>query len=55
MGGLAGGFRRRDQKLQQNRQQQANTQSSTQSQQNQSAPYHRTMAACLTGRGYTVN
>jgi hypothetical protein len=55
MGGLAGGFRRRDQKLQQNRQQQANTQSSTQSQQNQSAPYHRAMAACLTGRGYTVN
>ena len=55
MGGLAGGFRRRDQRLQQNQQQQANTQSSTLSQQNQSAAYHRAMAACLTGRGYTVN
>ena len=55
IGGLAGGFRRRDQRLQQNQQQQANTQSATTSQQNQSAAYHRAMAACLTGRGYTVN
>jgi hypothetical protein len=55
MGGLAGGFRRRDQALQQNRQQQANAQSAAASQQNQRAAYQRAMAACLTGRGYTVN
>ena len=55
MGGLAGGFRRRDQRLQQSRQQQANAQSAATSQQKQGAAYHRAMAACLTGRGYTVN
>jgi OmpA family protein len=55
MGGLAGGMRRRDQRLQQNSQQQTNTQSASMAQQNQSAAYHRAMAACLTGRHYTVN
>jgi Glycine-zipper domain len=55
MGGLAGGMRRRDQRLQQNRQQQAATQSAANSQQSQRNSYHRAMAACLTGRGYTVN
>jgi hypothetical protein len=52
MGGLAGGMRRRDQRLQQNQQQQAAAANSQQSQRN---AYHRAMAACLTGRGYTVN
>jgi Glycine zipper len=55
MGGLAGGMRRRDQRLQQNQQQQAATQSAANSQQSQRNAYHRAMAACLTGRGYTVN
>jgi OmpA family protein len=55
MGGLAGGMRRRDQKLQQSQQQQVNTQAAANSQQNQRNAYHRAMAACLTGRGYTVN
>jgi Glycine-zipper domain len=55
MGGLAGGMRRRDQRIQQNRQQQATTQSAANSQQSQRNAYHRAMAACLTGRGYTVN
>ena len=56
MGGLAGGMRRRQQRLQQNQQQQATSQAAaSNSQQNQSAAYHRAMAACLTGRGYTVN
>lgn len=45
MGGVAGGFRRRDAK----RQQQANAEAA-----NQDA-YKRAMAACLQGRGYTVN
>ncbi len=45
MGGVAGGFRRRDAR----RQQQANTEAA-----NQDA-YKRAMAACLQGRGYTVN
>jgi hypothetical protein len=55
MGGLAGGMRRRDQRLQQSRQQQAAAQSAANSQQSQRNAYHRAMAACLTGRGYTVN
>lgn len=56
MGGLAGGMRRRDQRLQQNQQQQVdNAQAAANSQQSQRNAYHRAMAACLTGRGYTVN
>ncbi len=51
MGGLAGGFRRLDERRQQTRQQQANLQDS---QQSQRLAYHRAMAACLEGRGYTV-
>lgn len=51
MGGLAGGFRRRDEKRQQQNQQQYSAQAS---QQNQRASYHRAMAACLEGRGYSV-
>jgi Glycine-zipper domain len=52
MGGLAGGFRRRDE-----RRQQANAQASDTSAaaSNQRASYNRAMAACLQGRGYTVN
>jgi hypothetical protein len=52
MGGLAGGFRRRDERKQQAAQQQANVQAA---QQNQRIAYNRAMAACLQGRGYTVN
>jgi hypothetical protein len=55
MGGLAGGMRRRQQRLQQNQQQQINSQAAANSQQSQRTAYHRAMAACLTGRGYTVN
>jgi hypothetical protein len=55
MGGLAGGMRRRDQRIQQSQQQQVATQSAANSQQSQRNAYHRAMAACLTGRGYTVN
>jgi OmpA family protein len=55
MGGLAGGMRRRQQRLQQNQQQQAASQAASNSQANQRNAYHRAMAACLTGRGYTVN
>jgi len=55
MGGLAGGMRRRDQRLQQNQQQQATAQAASNSQQGQRNAYQRAMAACLTGRGYTVN
>ena len=54
MGALAGGMRRRQQRLQQN-QQQAASQAAANSQQGQRTAYHRAMAACLTGRGYTVN
>jgi hypothetical protein len=52
MGGLAGGFRRRDE-----RKQQANAQASDTSAaaSNQHTSYNRAMAACLQGRGYTVN
>jgi hypothetical protein len=52
MGGLAGGFRRRDERRQQAAQQQANTQAA---QQSKLIAYNRAMAACLQGRGYTVN
>jgi hypothetical protein len=55
MGGLAGGMRRRQQRLQQNQQQQATSHAVADSQQSQRTAYHRAMAACLTGRGYTVN
>jgi hypothetical protein len=51
MGGLAGGFRRIDERRRQAAQQQVNAQSS---QQNQQMAYNRAMAACLEGRGYTV-
>lgn len=52
MGGLAGGFRRRDERKQQTAQQQANAQTA---QQNKLMAYNRAVAACLQGRGYTVN
>ena len=55
MGGLAGGMRRRQQTLQQSHQQQAAAQSASSAQQSQRNAYQRAMAACLTGRGYTVN
>jgi hypothetical protein len=51
MGGLAGGFRRRDERRQQAAQQQAQAASTTNSQQ---MSYTRAMAACLEGRGYSV-
>ncbi len=51
MGGLAGAMRRRDERRQAGSQQQANAQQAMQSQRNS---YHRAMAACLEGRGYTV-
>jgi hypothetical protein len=54
MGGLAGGFRRRDEKRQQASQQQASAQQVQNNQQGQQQAYHRAMAACLEGRGYTV-
>jgi hypothetical protein len=62
MGGLAGGFRRRDERRQQYAQQQYAQQQYMQqhaanqsAQQGQHAAYQRAMAACLQGRGYTVN
>jgi len=62
MGGLVGGFRRRDERRQQYEQQQAAQQQYMQqqaahqsAQQGQRATYNRAMAACLQGRGYTVN
>ena len=54
MGGLAGGFRRRDERRQQAATQQSNAQAA-QAPASGSAEYNRAMAACLTGRGYTVN
>ena len=51
MGGLAGGFRRADDR----RQQQSMQQQAAQANVNQVAGYQRAMAACLQGRGYTVN
>jgi hypothetical protein len=55
MGGLAGGIRRRNQRPQYQQQQQVAAQAPTNSQQSQRNAYHRAMAVCLTGRGYTVN
>ena len=52
MGGLAGGFRRVDERRQQAGQQQANAQAADNNSRNS---YNRAMAACLQGRGYTVN
>jgi hypothetical protein len=52
MGGVGGAFRRRDEKKQQAAQQQANAQAA---QQSRLTSYNRAMAACLQGRGYTVN
>ena len=52
MGGVAGGFRRVDERRQQAGQQQANAQYADNNGRNS---YNRAMAACLQGRGYTVN
>jgi hypothetical protein len=52
MGGVAGGFRRVDERRQQAGQQQANAQAADNNGRNS---YNRAMAACLQGRGYTVN
>jgi OmpA family protein len=52
MGGLAGGFRRRDERLDQSNQRAAASGNAATS---QGAAYNRAMAACLQGRGYTVN
>jgi OmpA family protein len=52
MGGVAGGFRRADERRQQAGQQQTNAQAAANSGRNS---YNRAMAACLQGRGYTVN
>jgi hypothetical protein len=51
MGGVVGGIRRREDRRNQANQQQAAVQSA---QQNQQIAYQRAMAACLQGRGYTV-
>jgi hypothetical protein len=52
MGGAAGGFRRVDERRQQAGQQQSNAQAADNNGRNS---YNRAMAACLQGRGYTVN
>ena len=52
MGGLAGGFRRRDERLDQSNQRAAASGNAATS---QGAAYNRVMAACLQGRGYTVS
>ena len=52
MGGLAGGFRRVDERRHQASQHQANAQAADNNSRNS---YNRAMAACLQGRGYTVN
>ena len=52
MGGVVGGFRRRDERLDQSKQQTANANNAATSQR---TAYNRAMAACLQGRGYTVN
>jgi Glycine-zipper domain len=52
MGGLAGGFRRVDERRQHSGQQQAQSQTENANGRNS---YNRAMAACLQGRGYTVN
>ena len=62
MGGIVGGVRRRRERIQHYDQQQQMQQQYAQqhaahqaAQQSQFTAYHRAMAACLTGRGYTVN
>ena len=55
MGGLAGGLRRRDERVQQSAQQKASAQSGGAAQNPKQAAYQRAMAACLKGRGYSVN
>ena len=62
MGGLVGGFRRRDERRQHYAQQQYQQQQYMQqhaanqaAQQGQHTAYNRAFAACLQGRGYTVN
>jgi hypothetical protein len=52
MGGVAGGFRRRDERRDQSNKQAANANNAANSQR---TSYNRAMAACLQGRGYTVN
>jgi hypothetical protein len=52
MGGLTGGFRRVDERRQQTGQHQAQAQAVNANARNS---YNRAMAACLQGRGYTVN
>ena len=52
MGGLAGGFKRRDERRQQENAQSAAAQSTDTA---GASAYNRAMAACLKGRGYTVN
>ncbi len=51
MGGMAGSFRRMDER----RQQQAVQQQAARSNATQVTSYQRAMAACLKGRGYSVN
>jgi Glycine-zipper domain len=62
MGGLAGGFRRRDERRQHYAQQQNDQQQYMQqhaanqaAQESQRVAFNRALAACLQGRGYTVN
>ncbi len=55
MGGLAGGFRRRDERIQQSKSAQAAQTDTHAAASNQRNSYNRAMAACLQGRGYTVN
>jgi hypothetical protein len=50
-GALVGGFRRRDQQRRQEQEQRNYAQAQSQ----QRGAYNRAMAACLQGRGYTVN
>ena len=52
MGGMVGGMRRRDERLNQSSQQAASANTAATSQR---TSYNRAMAACLQGRGYTVN
>jgi hypothetical protein len=51
MGGMVGGFRRRDERIRQ-----ADVRADAESVSNPGRPaYMRAMSACLQGRGYTVN
>ena len=52
MGGVAGGFRRIDERRQHANDQQTQSQAASS---NGRTSYNRAMAACLQGRGYTVN